>query len=214
MRATLMRQRLVPATGTLEADIPRYLDTLEHKPRLASDRKYQLDAWVERFGTRRRHMVTRPEVQQQVKTWERGSVAASTIRHRMTALSQLYRELDGDGDNNPVKGVQRPSEPDPEPDARPVNMIQSVLDALWYRTAMNNRGWPTLARALVLAHTCAPQILHPDSRFGPGTNSTCRRSDRQAGASTILGPCRDVVLPCPPRSAAYCVTSSRLPGWG
>jgi integrase len=32
-------------------------------------------------------------------------------------------------------------------------MIQSVLDALWYRTAMNNHGWPTLARALVLAHT-------------------------------------------------------------
>ena len=32
-------------------------------------------------------------------------------------------------------------------------MIQRVLDALWYRTAMNNRGWKTLARALVLAHT-------------------------------------------------------------
>jgi hypothetical protein len=41
-RAMLKRQRLVPATGTLEADIPRYLETLEHKPRLASDRKYQL----------------------------------------------------------------------------------------------------------------------------------------------------------------------------
>src|ERR1019366_9914635 len=57
MRATLMRQRLVPATGTLEADIPRYLDTLAHKPRLTSDRKYQLEAWVVRFGTRRRHML-------------------------------------------------------------------------------------------------------------------------------------------------------------
>jgi integrase len=95
----------------------------------------------------------RAEVQQQVKTWERGGVAASTIRHRMTALSQLYRELDGEDGNNPVKGVKRPTEPDPEPDARPVTMIQSVLDELWYRTAMNNRGWPTLARALVLAHT-------------------------------------------------------------
>jgi integrase len=70
----------------------------------------------------------------------------------MTVLSQLYAELDGDDGSNPVKGVQRPSEPDPEPDARPVAMIESVLDELWYRTARNNRGWKTLARALVLAH--------------------------------------------------------------
>ena len=152
-RAMLKRQRFVPATGTLEADIPRYLESLEHQPRLASDRKYELEAWVESFGARRRHMLTRPEVEQQVKAWARSGVAASTVRHRMTALSQLYRELDGDSDSNPVKGVQRPSEPDAEPEARPVNMIQSVLDKLWYRTAMNNRGWPTLSRALVLAHT-------------------------------------------------------------
>lgn len=32
-------------------------------------------------------------------------------------------------------------------------MIQEVLDVLWYRTAMKGRGWKTLARALVLAHT-------------------------------------------------------------
>jgi hypothetical protein len=37
MRAMLMRQRLVPATGTLEADIPRYLKTLEHQPTQARD---------------------------------------------------------------------------------------------------------------------------------------------------------------------------------
>jgi integrase len=152
-RAVLMRQRLVPATGTLEADIPRYLDTLNHKPRLASDRKYQLTAWVEHFGPRRRHTMTRPEVQQQVKTWERDGVAASTVRHRMTALSKLYEELDGEDGSNPVKGVKRPSEPEPQPDGRPVVMIEKVLDALWFRTAMNHRGWKTLARALVLAHT-------------------------------------------------------------
>src|SRR5439155_2911905 len=69
--AVLRRQCLVPATGTLEADIPRYLETLEHKPMQARDRKYQLEAWVERFGARRRHTITRPEAQQQVKTWER-----------------------------------------------------------------------------------------------------------------------------------------------
>jgi integrase len=34
-----------------------------------------------------------------------------------------------------------------------VTVIESVLDELWYRAGMNNRGWRTLARALVLAHT-------------------------------------------------------------
>src|SRR5207302_1921691 len=44
-------------------------------------------------------------------------------------------------------------EPEPKPDSRPVGMIETVLDELWYRAATNNRGWKTLARALVLAHT-------------------------------------------------------------
>jgi integrase len=85
--------------------------------------------------------------------WERDDVAASTIRHRLSGLSQLYLELDGEDGNNPVKGIKRPPEPEPQPDARPVEMIERVLDQLWYRAAMNNRGWKTLARALVLAHT-------------------------------------------------------------
>src|SRR4051812_6124864 len=44
-RALLLRTRAVPATGTLEADIPRYLEALTHKPAQARDRKYQLHAW-------------------------------------------------------------------------------------------------------------------------------------------------------------------------
>jgi integrase/recombinase XerC len=152
-RALLLRTRAVPATGTLEADIPRYLEALTHKPAQARDRKYQLHAWVERFGTRRRHTITRDEVRQQIKVWERASVAASTIRHRLTALSKLYEELDGEDGHNPVTGVVRPSEPEPEPDSRAPEVIQRVLDALWFRTAINNRGWKTLARALVLTHT-------------------------------------------------------------
>src|SRR3954469_20325661 len=73
--------------------------------------------------------------------------------------------------SNPVKGVDRPSEPEPQPDARPVGIIESVLDALWYRAAMNNRGWKTLARALVLAHTgmrpAQVKRLDPDLAIRP-----------------------------------------------
>jgi integrase len=52
-----------------------------------------------------------------------------------------------------LRSGDRTREPEPQPDARPVEMIRRVLDALWYRTAMSNRGWKTLSRALVLAHT-------------------------------------------------------------
>jgi integrase len=92
-------------------------------------------------------------VRQQIERWLADGVAASTVRHRLTALSRLYEELDGEDAFNPIKGVKRPPEPEPQPDGRPVELIQRVLDALWYRIAMNNRGWKTLARALVLAHT-------------------------------------------------------------
>jgi hypothetical protein len=62
--------------------------------------------------------------------------------------------------------------------------------------------------------TCAPQNIASGLSFrSPGTNSTWRGSDRQAGAATLV-PFHDVVLHCSPRSAVYCTTSSRLPGWG
>ena len=56
--------------------------------------------------------------------------------------------------------------------------------------------------------TCGPQILHLACRFGPGTNSTRSGS----GWATILVPCRDVVLHCPPRSRSV-PKLSRLHGW-
>lgn len=153
-RAELRRMKLVPAKGTLEADIPKYIDKLNrNKPEQAKNRAYELAAWVERFGARGRHTITRQDVRKQVNDWESAGVAASTIRHRLTALSKLYESVDGEDAENPVKGVKRPAEPDANPDPRPIPMIDAVLDSLWLRAAANNRGWKTLARALVLTHT-------------------------------------------------------------
>jgi integrase len=152
-RARLLRQGIVPARGTLEADLPAYLSKVKRKLAHADSREDEINAWLDRFRNRRRHTITRDEVRRQVKDWEDAGVAASTIRHRMTALSTLYDELDGDDAYNPVKGVRRPKEPEPRPDSRPPHIIIGVIDELWFRAAMNNRGWKTLARALVLAHT-------------------------------------------------------------
>ena len=152
-RARLLRQGIVPARGTLEADLPTYLAKMKRKLAHVDSREDEINAWLGRFGSRRRHTITRDEVRRQIKDWEDAGAAASTIRHRMTALSTLYAEVDGEDAYNPVKGVKRPKEAEPKPDSRPPHIIISVLDELWLRAAMNNRGWKTLARALVLAHT-------------------------------------------------------------
>jgi hypothetical protein len=83
-RARLLRQGLVPARGTLEADLPAYLSKMKRKLAHADSREDEINAWLDRFRNRRRHTITRDEVRRQVKDWEDTSVAASTIRHRMT----------------------------------------------------------------------------------------------------------------------------------
>jgi hypothetical protein len=61
---------------------------------------------------------------------------------------------------------------------------------------------------------CCPDVWSANITSGlpgrwPGTNSI--RSGN--GWATILVPCRDAVLPCPPRSAVYSVTSARSSCW-
>src|SRR5713226_1413637 len=129
-RAGLMREDIRPAKGTLEADAERYLDRVRHRLAHPDDRQHEVAAWFARFRHRGRHAVTKDEVKEQVKDWLAAGVAASTIRHRLTALSSLYVELDGDEAFNPVRGVKRPKEPEPQPDFRPPEVIVRVLDEL------------------------------------------------------------------------------------
>jgi integrase/recombinase XerC len=152
-RAALRREDLRPALGTLNADIPGYLATVENRLEHPGSRKHEIDAWRAQFGDRRRHTITRNEIRQQVKDWTGSGVAASTIRHRLTALSDLYVALDGEDAHNPVQGVKRPKEPEAQPDFRSPDTIFAVLTALAWRAARNNRGWKTYARAAVLAYT-------------------------------------------------------------
>lgn len=160
-RAALKRQRLVPATGTLQADIPRYIELKEAKLAFPNNRKYELAAWVKPFGHRRRYTITTDEIDVQIDLWEAAGVAASTIRHRCSALSDLYQTLDKRSGYNPVAGVERPPEPKPKTNDVPLSLIVKVLDELWFRAITNNRGWKTLARALVLAHTSlTPACVH------------------------------------------------------
>ena len=93
------------------------------------------------------------DVEQQVQAWRKDGTAASTIRHRLSALSQLYKVLDGKRARNPVATVERPVEPKPGANALPLEVLLKVFAALAARIEQNNRGWKTLARAKVIAFT-------------------------------------------------------------
>jgi integrase len=152
-RADIRRDAFRPARATLAADVERYVRIMRQRLVSPESREYETGAWLTRFGHRRRDSIEREEVRQQMLDWEAEGMAASTIRHRLTALSQLYMTLDGEDAHNPVRGVKRPREPKATPDGKSPTTVQAVLAALEDRTKRNNRGWKTLARAKVIALT-------------------------------------------------------------
>ena len=168
-RAEMRRVNLRPVRGTLAADVERYMRIIRQRLQWPGARESETAVWLSRFGHRRRDSIGREEVRQQVLDWQAEGMAASTIRHRLTALSQLYETLDGEQAHNPVRGLKRPPEPKARPDGRSPRTVQAVLDALGARTQKNNRGWKTLARAKVIALTgmrhSQVMRLEPDHLF-------------------------------------------------
>lgn len=148
---------LQTAKGTFADETRRYLEDLAKTkdPRHVTDRTFELAAWAGSFNPRPLHRIRTEEIRRLARTWETAGVAASTVKHRLNALSQLFLWSNGGNreDYNPVRLVSRPSEPPPLDRHVPLEVVQKVLDALWLRAGLNNRGWSTLARALVLATT-------------------------------------------------------------
>jgi integrase len=152
-RAEMRRTAFRPVRGTLSADFERYMRIMAQRLVRPESRRAETEAWLGRFGHRRRDGIEREEIRQQMLDWESAGVAASTIRHRLTALSQLYQTLDGPESHNPVRGIRRPKEPKAKPDTRSPQTIRAVLAALEARVHRYNRGWKTLARLKLIALT-------------------------------------------------------------
>jgi integrase/recombinase XerD len=153
VRATFQRDGLRLQRDTLAADVPRFMRVMEQRLICADHRDNEIRAWLPRFGQRRRHTIDTEDVRQQVMAWEAEGLAASTINHRLSALSQLYKVLDGEKSYNPVPAVRRLREPLAKPDGRSPETIQRVFAALEQRVTAQNRGWRTLARLKVIALT-------------------------------------------------------------
>lgn len=155
-KAQLRLTRKARATsGTFEFDAKRYLAAITAMPSLA-ERTADIARWVAIFGTRRRDTITAADIRGVRDRWmtePRGYTvsatgqiapqppyAASTINHRLRALSNLWTVLDGRRAQNPVRDVPEVPEPDPLPRAIPYPVIEQIL------AAMPDRGRPTKGR--------------------------------------------------------------------
>jgi integrase len=140
-RAELRRENLRPVLGTLAADVERYLEKPEVK-RLASCKTRLSDsrAWSTRFGQLRRDEIAAEQVQEQIEDWLKAGVKAWTVRHRINALRQVYKVLDGEGGYNPVLDVKAPSKP---------RAIPRAIDYDTIRTTFNQME-PTATKAFLM----------------------------------------------------------------
>lgn len=128
-RARRARGEAVP--GTLAADAPLYLALPAVKAMPAyADRARHIAAWVEALGTVRRDDLTAVQIDRQLDAWtaEHHWQPATANQYR-TALSNLYRRLDGTSARNPVRDVARRTTRYDDPRAIPVLALARILAA-------------------------------------------------------------------------------------
>lgn len=143
MRAGLNRERMRVAKNTLGEDVERYLTAIRGEIEFIKDRERDIRSWLARFGQRRRDSLEPDEIKAQLREW-REEYAAHTCNLRRTALSHLYRILDGANAYNPVREVPKFPEPKPTPKWLDYDVIRNTLGKL-RRTA-------TKARVMLIAY--------------------------------------------------------------
>ena len=115
--------------GTFANDAAQYLLAVSAMPTFRQRRR-DIQLWVAEFGHRRRHTVTTLEIDVVLSRWLGEGLAASTVKHRRTALLHLWHEFDGRDVANPVRRSLVPEEPDPEPRGLPYSTVHKILDAM------------------------------------------------------------------------------------
>ena len=99
--------------GTFANDAARYLLAVSAMPTY-SERCKHIALWMDEFGQRWRGTIRTDEIDAVLNQWLREGLAASTVKHRRTALLHLWHRLDGKDAANPVRRSLVPTEPEPE----------------------------------------------------------------------------------------------------
>lgn len=139
-----------PSSGFRSDAVYRYLPAVQAMPSY-DQRVKDIMVWVEEFGDRDRHSIKSHEIRATRDRWltvgpkrkmqkvnGKGQwievpepLSASSVNHRLRALSNLYTVLDGRHARNPVRDdVPEADEPNPVPRAFDYQTIRQILDAM------------------------------------------------------------------------------------
>ncbi len=201
-RARLRLTRKQRATsGTFEYDAKRYLKAVSAMPSFSA-RERDISLWIAIFGLKRRETITSVDIREWRDKWinerrgDKPPYAASTINHRLRALSNVWTVLDGRRAPNPVRDVPEVREPDALPRGVPYDVIEAIL------AAVSKRGRPvkgekntshalTTVRLRVLAYTGLTyaelkRMTRADVDFENATMRVARRQKGRGAAGALL----------------------------
>lgn len=149
------KRRQGAAPGSFGADCEKYLAAVKGMPtyRWRAD---DIALWRQALGDeRRRDTIGQAEIAAILHRWfteprapKKRPYGASTVNHRRTALLHLYTTLDGPDAPNPVRGIKKFREPDPQPRGYTYSAIRKILAQVTHAAAR--------ARLTVMAYTGLP----------------------------------------------------------
>lgn len=113
---------------TLEHDVRLYLTRRIGRPGFAADRSH-LKAWTKTLGARSRRTLNEQDLEAVIGTWRQAKVAPQTIKHRVRALRQLYRALDGPDARHPLRHLKL---------SKPIRSAPTPVDSAVIRTVAKN----------------------------------------------------------------------------
>lgn len=116
-----------PATGSLAAEVARYLLQVAAMPTLAQ-RTEHLQMWIDALGAHvPRSSITPEQIRAVLQAWRTSGLSAATCNKRRTALMHLWTILDGKDARNPVRAVKKFRVADPLPRGRDPHAIDAAL---------------------------------------------------------------------------------------
>lgn len=152
--------KLKPAQGLLMTDVPVYLATLTGRRR--KDDRALLQHWLATpLAELSRGDIARANVKAQLAAWEEAGHAASSINHRLRALRNVYKALDGDDAPNPTDKITKRPEPNAQARGVPYDLIEAIIAYMPDRGRPEKGGRQTgislgKVRARVMAWTGLP----------------------------------------------------------
>ena len=174
-RARLRSGSGTAARSTFANDAARYLLSVRAIPTF-TERRRHVELWIAEFGHRRRDTITTADIDEVLSRWLTDGLAASTVKHRRTALLHLWHRLDGKDAATPVRRSFVPAEL--EPRGLPYSLVQELLDAMpeqgqGVKGRTRDAASKTKARLTLMAYTglppCTIKRLRPrDVRWDAG----------------------------------------------